>query len=57
MKQKQLLKHITLNPKIMAGKPVLKGMRLTVQYTLSLGRLILENLRQGLCLWMITWFN
>ncbi|MHB1274681.1 MAG: DUF433 domain-containing protein, partial [Candidatus Humimicrobiaceae bacterium] len=31
MEQKQLLEHITLNPKIMVGKPVIKGTRLTVQ--------------------------
>ena len=36
MEQKQLLEHITLNPKIMVGKPVIKGTRLTVQYILNL---------------------
>ncbi len=36
MEQKKLLRHITLNPKIMAGKPVIKGTRLTVQYILNL---------------------
>ena len=36
MKDEQLLERITLNPKIMAGKPVIKGTRLTVEYVLNL---------------------
>jgi len=36
MKEQQLLKRITLNPKIMVGKPVIKGTRLTVEYILNL---------------------
>ena len=36
MKDEQLLKRITLNPKIMVGKPVIKGTRLTVEYILNL---------------------
>jgi len=36
MEQKQLLERIVLNPKIMAGKPVIRGTRLTVQYILNL---------------------
>lgn len=32
----QLLERITLNPKIMVGKPVIKGTRLTVEYILGL---------------------
>ena len=36
MEQKQLLERIVLNPKIMVGKPVIKGTRLTVQYILNL---------------------
>ena len=36
MKDRQLLKRITLNPKIMVGKPVIKGTRLTVEYILNL---------------------
>jgi uncharacterized protein (DUF433 family) len=36
MKEQQLLECITLNPKIMAGKPVIKGTRLTVEYILGL---------------------
>jgi uncharacterized protein (DUF433 family) len=35
-KEELLLKCITLNPKIMAGKPVIKGTRLTVDYILNL---------------------
>jgi uncharacterized protein (DUF433 family) len=33
---KEFLEHIELNPKIMRGKPVIKGTRLTVQYILNL---------------------
>jgi len=36
MKEKQLLERITLNPKVMVGKPVIKGTRLTVEYILGL---------------------
>lgn len=36
MKRSDLLERITLNPKVMAGKPVIKGTRLTVQYILGL---------------------
>jgi len=36
MEQKQLLERIALNPKIMVGKPVIRGTRLTVQYILNL---------------------
>jgi len=36
MEQKQLLERIVLNPKIMIGKPVIRGTRLTVQYILNL---------------------
>jgi uncharacterized protein (DUF433 family) len=32
----RLLKRITLNPKVMVGKPVIKGTRLTVEYVLNL---------------------
>jgi len=36
MKDQQLLERITLNPKIMVGKPVIKGTRLTVEFILNL---------------------
>ena len=36
MKDEELLKRITINPKIMVGKPVVKGTRLTVEYILNL---------------------
>jgi len=36
MEQKQLLERIALNPKIMVGKPVIRGTRLTVQHILNL---------------------
>jgi len=32
----QLLERITLNPKVMVGKPVVRGTRLTVEYILNL---------------------
>jgi len=31
----ELLERITLNPKIMTGKPVIRGTRLTVEYILN----------------------
>ncbi len=36
MQKEQLLERIILNPKVMTGKPVLRGTRLTVEYILSL---------------------
>lgn len=36
MKDQQLLERITVNPKAMVGKPVIKGTRLTVEYILNL---------------------
>jgi uncharacterized protein (DUF433 family) len=36
MKDEQLLKKIILNPKVMTGKPVIKGTRLTVDFILNL---------------------
>jgi uncharacterized protein (DUF433 family) len=36
VKDQQLLDRITLNPKVMVGKPVIKGTRLTVEYILNL---------------------
>lgn len=36
MTEQQLLERITLNPKVMVGKPVIKGTRLTVEYILGL---------------------
>lgn len=36
MKDAQLLERITLNPKVMVGKPVIRGTRLTVEYVLNL---------------------
>ncbi len=33
---KELLERIILDPKVMTGKPVIKGTRLTVQYILEL---------------------
>ena len=35
MKENQLLERITLNPRIMVGKPVIRGTRLTVEYILN----------------------
>ena len=36
MKENQLLERIILNPRIMVGKPVIRGTRLTVEYILNL---------------------
>lgn len=36
MNDQDLLERITINPKIMVGKPVIKGTRLTVEYVLNL---------------------
>jgi uncharacterized protein (DUF433 family) len=36
MERDQLFERIVLNPKIMVGKPVIRGTRLTVQYILNL---------------------
>jgi uncharacterized protein (DUF433 family) len=35
MNDQQLLERITFNPKVMTGKPVIKGTRLTVEYILN----------------------
>jgi uncharacterized protein (DUF433 family) len=36
MTDEALLKRITLNPKVMMGKPVIKGTRLTVEFIVNL---------------------
>ncbi len=36
MRDEQLLERITINPKVMVGKPVIRGTRLTVEYILNL---------------------
>ncbi|ETX04019.1 MAG: hypothetical protein ETSY2_31255 [Candidatus Entotheonella gemina] len=36
MNDQQLLERIVCNPKVMAGKPVIQGTRLTVDYILNL---------------------
>ena len=36
MTDKQLLERIVCDPKVMVGKPVIKGTRLTVEYVLNL---------------------
>ncbi len=36
MEQDKLLERIELNPKVMTGKPIIKGTRLTVQFILNL---------------------
>ena len=36
MSDQQLLERIVLNPKVMLGKPVIKGTRLTVEHILNL---------------------
>ena len=36
MTQEPLLERIAVNPKVMVGKPIVKGTRLTVEYILGL---------------------
>lgn len=36
MEKEKLLERIMITPKVMVGKPVIKGTRLTVQYILGL---------------------
>ena len=36
MHDRDLLERITLNPDVMAGKPIIQGTRLTVEYILNL---------------------
>lgn len=36
MEKKKLLDRIVIDPKVMVGKPVIRGTRLTVQYILGL---------------------
>ncbi len=36
MTDQQLLERIILNPRVMVGKPVIRGTRLTVEYILNL---------------------
>jgi uncharacterized protein (DUF433 family) len=36
MKEQHLLERIILDPKVMIGKPVIRGTRLTVEYILNL---------------------
>ena len=36
MHDEQLLERIVINPRVMAGKPVIRGTRLTVEYILNL---------------------
>ena len=36
MKDQDLLERITLSPKVMTGKPIIKGTRLTVEFILNL---------------------
>lgn len=36
MKDQQLLERITFDPKVMTGKPIIRGTRLTVEFILNL---------------------
>ena len=49
MRDEQLLERITIDPKVMVGKPVIRGTRLTVEYILNLlahGATVEEILRE-----------
>ena len=49
MDDSKLLERIAINPKVMVGKPVIRGTRLTVQHILGLlasGMIIDETLQQ-----------
>ncbi|MBE0409048.1 MAG: DUF433 domain-containing protein [Anaerolineales bacterium] len=49
MNEKKLLERITVNPRIMVGKPVIQGTRLTVEYIVGLlahGATVDEILRE-----------
>jgi uncharacterized protein (DUF433 family) len=49
MNKEELLDRIVINPKVMVGKPVIRGTRLTVQHILNLlahGETIDEILRE-----------
>ena len=35
MEDRQLLERITINPKVLAGKPVIRGTRLSVEFILN----------------------
>ena len=36
MKEQELLKRITINPKIFGGKPIIRGQRLAVEHVLGM---------------------
>jgi len=36
MTDRELLERVSINPKVMTGKPVIRGTRLTVEYVLNL---------------------
>jgi len=49
MNEQQLLERISIDPKVMVGKPVIKVTRLTVEYILNLladGATVSEILRE-----------
>ena len=49
MIEREILNRITTNPKVMAGKPTIKGTRLTVEYILNLlahGATVIEILEE-----------
>jgi len=49
MKQEKLLERIAIDPKVMVGKPVIRGTRLTVEYILKLladGAMVEDILRE-----------
>ncbi len=49
MNNEKLLERITINPKVMVGKPVIRGTRLTIEYILNLlahGMMVKEILHE-----------
>ena len=53
MNEEKLLERITINPKILGGKPIIRGRRLAVEHILGMLALLTEmvlNTDQGLIL-------
>ena len=53
MRDETLLKRINVNPEIFGGKPIIRGMRISVELILSL--LVQGKLRRQFCMTIPTW--